>query len=301
MDDRVWKNISIVLGVVCALLIGVAGALMIVGHRGGSTANGSASPSVVVATDSAAPDSTPGSSASAPKSQVPTTPSGPTPTPGKPSPATITFEGIGVDASTDAKATTRTFTFVSDGAGPVTFGVTKISASGTVKLCINVDGSAFTCKIGSPSKLPSFPSGAADTAHSTWSVTLIGYGSSAPTVDLTFTWPTATPKVTLTHGRFQGTPDAFAGFSASFKPRASGSINIQAAWTLITTKASMTLYDVSAAPAIVVDQRQYDSVTYVNPAFTSNVDPSKTYQVKLLRTAPDSADRPDLTAQITFP
>ncbi len=307
MDDRVWKNISIVLGVVCALLIGVAGALMIVGsHRSGSTANASASPSgvVAVATDSAAADNSGGPSAStsgASQSHGPTAPSGPTPTPGKPSPATITFTNIGLDASTDAQATTRTFTFISDGAGPVTFAVTKISAGGTAKLCINVDGSVPTCKIGTPSKLPTFPSGAADQVHSTWSVTLIGYNSSAPTVDLTFTWPTATPKVTLTHGRFQGTPEAFAGFSASFKPRASGSINIQAAWTLITTKASMTLYDASGTPAIVVDQRQYDGVTYVNPAFTSNVDPTKTYQVKLLRTSPDSSDRPDLTAQITFP
>lgn len=301
MDDRVWKNVSIALGVVCALLIGVAGALMIVGHRGGPTAAASATPTGQVATGSTASAGTPQVSGSAPESQGPSAPSGPTPTPGKPSPATITFTDIGLDASTDAKGTTRTFTFISDGAGPVVFAVTKVSSGGTAKLCINVDAGTFACKIGNSKTLPSFPSGKADQAHSTWSVTLIGYGSSTPTVDLTFTWPTASPKVTLTHGRFQGTPEPFAGFSATFKPRGSGSLNVQAAWTLISTKASMTLYDVSTPPAVTVDQREYDGVTYVNPAFTTTVDSTKTYQVKLLRTSADTAERPDLTAQITFP
>src|ERR1035437_4793846 len=81
-------------------------------------------------------------------------PAAPTPTPGKASPATMTFTGLGLDASNDAKGAPRTFTFTSDGNGPVTFAVTKISSGGTAKLCISVDDGAFACKIGPPSKLP---------------------------------------------------------------------------------------------------------------------------------------------------
>jgi len=40
--------------------------------------------------------------------------------------------------------------------------------------------------------------------------------------------------------------------------------------------------------------------TYINPAFTANVDPTKTYQVKLRNQSADSGS-PDLTALIAFP
>ena len=298
MDDRVWRNVSIVLGVVCALLIGVAGALLIVGHRS-ATPTDTSSP--VVATASPIPGNTEIASGETPASSgaTPTT-AGPTPTQGPASPATITFNGLGLDSGNGSTSTARTFTFTSDGPGPVTFAVTKISSGGTAKLCINVDGGAFVCKVGTPSKLPSFPSGKADTAHSAWSVTVIGYGSSAPTVDLTFTWPTAGPKVLLTHGRFQGTPAALAGFTATFKPRTAGQLNVQAQWS-VNADASMTLFDATTSPAVTVDQRQYSSVTTISPAFTTNVDPTKTYQVKLLRTSADTPDQQDLTAQVIFP
>jgi hypothetical protein len=298
VDDRVWRNVSIVLGVICALLIGVAGALMIVGHRNG-TPSDTTPPGV--ATASATPGETSLASGEAPASPgaTPTT-AGPTPTQGPASPATITFNGLGLDSGNGASSTARTFTFTSDGPGPVTFALTKISTGGTAKLCINVDGGAFACKVGTPSKLPSFPSGKADTAHSTWSATVIGYGSSAPTVDLTFTWPSAGPKVLLTHGRFQGSPAALAGFTATFKPRAAGQLNVQAQWS-VNADASMTLYDATSSPAVTVDQRNYSAVTNISPAFTTNVDPTKTYQVKLLRTSADTPDQQDLTAQVIFP
>jgi hypothetical protein len=35
--------------------------------------------------------------------------------------------------------------------------------------------------------------------------------------------------------------------------------------------------------------------------FTANVDGTKSYQVKLVNTGAASTDRPDLTAQISFP
>ena len=301
MDDRIWKNVSIVLGVICALLIGVAGALMIVGHKGGSAA---ATPTTAASQAvSAAPSGTAGPSGGSPA--VVTPPPGPTPTPGPVSPATITFNGLGLDAGNDADATGRTFQFVSDGAGSVTFAITKISAGGTAKLCIKADTGAFACQVGTPGKLPSFPKGKSDPGHNTWTATLIGYGTSKPTVDVTFTWPTASPKVTMSHARFQGSSspgisESLNCFTATFQPRAGGTVNVQATWTVITTDASMTLQDDTTPPPVNVDQRAYKGVTYINPAFSANVDATKTYVVKLRNSSADS-QRPDLTAQISFP
>lgn len=306
MDDRIWKNISIVLGVACALLIGVAGALMIVGNKGGSSGATSAPQESGIAATSTGPAN--GSAPSgALQSQGPNVTVGPTPTAGKPSPATITFNSLALDATTDSKGTARTFTFTSDGAGPVTYSVTRISAGGTARMCAKVDTSGYACQVGGAGKLPNFPKGLADGPHNIWTVTLIGYGSSAPTVDVTFTWPTAGPKIMLSHGRFQGSTstgvaEALNGFSATFKPRVGGTVNVQATWTVVTADASMTLLDATTPPSVTVDVRQYKGLTYINPAFTANVDPTKTYVVELRNASADNpSPRPDLTAQVSFP
>jgi hypothetical protein len=302
VDDRIWRNISIGLGVVCALLIGVAGALMIVGNRGESSAGPSTAPTQVAAATAT------GSPAIAPSIIAVATPaySGPptpTPVPSQSAPfATVVFNGMTLDAANDRQGTARTFTFQTDGIGYLNLSVIKTSAGGATRMCAKVDTQAFACKIGS---LPNFTKAYADTAHSTWTVTLVGYGNSKPTVDLSLTWPSAGPKVTLSHGRLQGSSskgvsEGLNGFTATFKPRAAGSLDLQASWTLATVNADVSLTDVTSLPAIKVDDRQYTSATYVNPPYTFNVDSTKTYQLKLRDLSPDS-QRPDLTAEISFP
>ena len=304
MDDRIWKNLSIVLGIVCAVLLGTAGALMFI-HKDGSSGPASSPDSSAISEGSQAPTDGSGN----PVSQTPGGPSqgpsgSPAPTPklGPSAPATITFSGLALDAANDKSGTVRTFTFISDGPGPVTYAVTKTSAGGSTKMCAKVDAGDTGCKVLA---LPNFLKGAADAAHNTWTVTLVGYGNSHPTVDVTFTWPAVTPKITLNHGRFQGSSspnvaEALNGFSATFKPRAAGPLNVQASWTTITTDVEMSLSDVTTSPAVTVDHRQYSAVTYISPAYNYNVDPTKTYLLKLRDTSADS-QRPDLTAQITFP
>jgi hypothetical protein len=138
-------------------------------------------------------------------------------------------------------------------------------------------------------------------ARNDWKVTVVGYGNSKPTVDLTLTWPTDSPKVTLSNGRLQGgsSPEGLNGFTATFKPRSEGAINVQAQWTAVTANVDMTLADVGP-PSVKVDQRSYQAATYVNPPYTYNVDSTKTSQLKLRNLSADSG-RPDLTVQVTFP
>ena len=51
---------------------------------------------------------------------------------------------------------------------------------------------------------------------------------------------------------------------------------------------------------VKLDERTYTGATYVNPPYTFNVDSTKVYQVKLRNGSADG-QRPDLTAQISFP
>lgn len=302
MDDRLWKNVSILLGVACALLIGIAGALLIVGHKSGGATSSTDTASASEVASAPMPTAAPSGSGGVVITPTP----GPTATPGPISQATITFNGLGLDASTDTSGSSRTFQFLSDGAGSVTFAITKISAGGTAKLCIKVDTGAFTCQVGTSGKMPSFPKGKSDPGHNTWTASVIGYGSSKPTVDVTFSWPTASPKITFSHGRFQGSSTAgiaesLNGFTATFKPRSSGSINVQAQWTVVTADAQMILQDDTTPPAVTVDQRVYKGITFISPDFTAKVDPTKTYMIKLRNSSPDEGQHPDLTAQISFP
>ena len=306
MNDRTWKNISITLGVICALLIGVAGALLVVGGKSGSPTTSSSPDSSLVSVASQAPDATPTGTVIPGQSQtasvVPVVSASATPASGPGDPATITFTNLGLDASKDTNGFSRTFTFVSDGPGPVTFAVTKISKGGTAKMCIKVDAGDFACKVGT---LVSFLQSKADPGHNTWTMALQGYSTSAPAVDVTMTWPSVNPKVTVNHGRLQGSStsgvsEALNGLAFTFKPRKAGTVNVQAVWTTITADVSMTLWDVTSAPSLTIDTRTYPQAASVTPTYSFKVDQTKSYQGRLRDSSPDNG-RPDLTAEITFP
>ncbi len=268
---------------------------MIVGNKGGSSASNGPD-----ATLTAAASATSTSSASTVKtSATPTTKASASPTAAGPAgTAQIEFDGMQLDAEKASGASARTFTFTSDGAGDVTVNVTKASAQST-RLCLKVGTNKPACKVGLK---PNFLTAKADGPHDTWTVTAIGYGTTKPVIDIVFTWPSAAPTMTLSHGRLQGAKaaDSLNGFTAVFQPTKAGVLNVQASWTVITADIDITLLDNTTPPAVTVDDRLFKGVTYINPAYTYNVDPSKTYQVKLRNKSEDSG-KPDLTTQIAFP
>ena len=310
MDDRVWKNISIGLGVICALLIGAAGVILAVGHKPGTPQDTSGPSATIIAAGPSVSSGTSGPSiTTSPGTPAPNTT--PTIAPGTAAPATVTFSNLALDSANDVKAGLgfkRTFTFQSNGPGAVVPYVTKISTNGYVQMCLSVDGSTPNCPINRPGKGLTIAGAKADKSPNSWTVTLVGYKASRPTVTVSFTWPTSAAKITLAHGRFQGNlgkvtsaSDALGGLTATFKPRDTGTLDVQATWTIVSTDATMTLQDVSATPAVMIDERKFAGVDHITPEFTSNVDATKTYQVKLVRTSVDSTDRPHLTAEISFP
>jgi hypothetical protein len=169
-------------------------------------------------------------------------------------------------------------------------------------MCIQIDAGAQTCSTGAK---PGFPNALADRPHSLWVVTLIGVGDSTPTVDVAFSWPAASPSITLAHGRLQGSsspgiPEALNGFNATFKARIAGTVSVKVAWTVIVTDVDIALADVTGASAVNVDETQRQGVKAVDPAYTHAVDAGKKYKVMFRDLSADS-QRPDLNATITFP
>jgi hypothetical protein len=313
VNDNTWRNVSIVLAVICILLLGVAGAIYFGSNSsnpaptetpsafaGGPSASASASVPGQTSTTagSSATSSSPGPSASATAKPTPT----PKATPNAPV-ASITFNDMMLDAQNDPLATSRTFSFTSDGPGPVSMLVTKSSlATPSIKMCVKIDAGAQTCSTGAK---PGFPNALADRPHSLWVVTLIGVGAATPTVDVAFSWPTAGAAITLAHGRFQGSSspgisEALNGFNATFKPRAGGKVSVGVAWTVIVADVDIALADVAGGSALSVDETQRHGVKAVDPPYTHSVDAGTTYKVMFRDLSADS-QRPDLDATISFP
>jgi len=158
VDDRLWKNVSILLGVACALLIGIAGALLIVGHKSGGSTSPTDTPSASEVASAPTPRRRRLAAAAWPSRHA----RPPRPRRARSARPRSPSTAWAWTPRTDTSGSSRTFQFLSDGAGSVTFAITKISAGGTAKLCIKVDTGAFTCQVGTSGKMPNFPKGKSD-------------------------------------------------------------------------------------------------------------------------------------------
>lgn len=213
--------------------------------------------------------------------------------------ATIAFRNLVVDSAIDPNRTTRTFAFASDGPGAISAQVVASSPMDATTLCLSMDDAPAACATGGT---PGFPSEASGTNHSRWTVTLISANESSPTVDVAFSWPTNKPSITLTHGRFQGTPnrDSLRTLTANFKPRASGITTLDASWPPGISGATVTLADTSNAKETTVNEIRFAHQSATLPVYSGPVSSGKTYRLVLLNDGADGL-RPDLSATITFP
>jgi hypothetical protein len=302
VNDITWRNLSAILGAACLVLIVAAGALLMTGGTGSASPTlsppvGGESASASLSTDTVPTPIVIGPSGS------PTVMPSITPVPKAPI-ASITFNNLLLDASTDTLGHPRTFTFITDGVGPVGISITKSSpAKTTTRICASLDGSKPTCYTGTK---VTFKGAYTDTAHSVWVVTLVGNQNATPTVDIAFSWPTNNASITLTHGRFQGSSspgvsENLNGFMATFAARANGNFGLSAVWTQITTDAMVTTNQVVGGSTSLLDQKSYTSVQNLGtPGYSYAVQAGKTYQVTLRNMSADS-QRPDLTAVVTLP
>ena len=233
MSEAGWRNLSIALAVVLVVLLAAGGGLLVFGGRGSS----GASPTLT-ATASASgterPSASPSETSTETATATPTATPKPTPSPTKaptPSPTlatypttTIAFDNLKLDDSQTGSA--RTIAFGSNGPSDIV-AVVKVTTSGTARVCLKPGSASAFCQSGSGTI--NFK-GQATGATGSWTLTLVGQ-LSTPVVDLTITWRTKAPKVTLSNFRFDGTgSSATNGFTATVKARANGNLAFAFSW-----------------------------------------------------------------------
>lgn len=228
MNDR-WRTIAIILAVILALLGGITAAVVISGGPSPvvlpsptTAAGGSPGPSALASSglSSVAPTPT-GSAPTASPTQVPS------PTP-QANLTTIVFTSMRLDPQSHIAtgAAPRTFVFTTEGPGTVTAAIKPAIGGGKTIACLKPTGGTSICRTGATETL----TGRTTKTKLAWTVTAIGSGSSAPTIDLTLTFGTSKPSVKLTNGRFDGKMYPYDGVTFQLTDAKAGSVAVSAAW-----------------------------------------------------------------------
>ena len=266
-------------------MILVAAAMVLGGCTASSATTSVASPAIVPPSGVATPNPSPSPQ---PSASAQTSPA-----------ATITFNELVLDPTADAGAGPRKFTFVSNGPGVVSMQVVAATTQSSTKLCYSVDGSAERCSTGAA---PAFSNLVAAAGSSNWTVTLASADEASPTVDLALSWPAEEAAVSLTNGRFQGSPnkDPLRSLSATFQTRAAGQVALTAAWTPGSTASTVTLSKEATAAATIVDLATYPAAAALTPPYGHAVAAGSSYRITLMNQGPNGA-RTSLSATIAFP
>ena len=216
--------------VIAVFVVAVIGGILAVAVIGGggspepsSVASASATPTVAPATPTVAPtlEPTPEPTPTVAPSATPT----PTTAPGPA--ATIVLTQLKLDATDDPEGQDRVVTFTSGGTGAIAIALKTLSPTGSARICLSADGTDLGCETMSDGAL------AAETAKkaATFVLTLRGNGSETPVVEVSVTFPAASPSVTVADARFDGTgyPET-NGIQAVVQPRADGGVHVTADW-----------------------------------------------------------------------
>jgi hypothetical protein len=247
-----WRSIAIVLAVILALLGGITAAIVIGGGPG---------PTVLPSpTTAAGASSQPSASASALPSTAPPSPTGSAP-PGSPSPApsptpqanlaTISFTSMKLNAQKGANlGLGRIFAFQTEGPGTVVATMKTTITSGRTIICLKPAGGSRVCRTSTAATL----TGTTTLAKTSWTITAIGSGTDSPTLDISLSFGTAHPSVTLTNGRFDGTAFPYDGATFRLTARTGGTITVKANWgahpfdyALLVEPASTPPHDVTSS------------------------------------------------------
>jgi hypothetical protein len=227
LNDR-WRSIAIVLAVILALLGGLSAAIVLTGEPGptalpSSTTAAGASASPSAGTSSLASSVPPSPTGSAPAASPTAVPS---PTP-QANLTTIVYTAMKLNAQTGPNAgAIRTFAFTTEGPGTVVAATKSTTPSGRAILCLKPAGGSAICRTSTAATL----TGTTTRPKTNWIVTASGNGGDAPTLDISLTFGTAHPSVTLTNGRFDGAAFAYDGVTFRLTARAAGSITVKADW-----------------------------------------------------------------------
>ena len=135
--------------------------------------------------------------------------------------------------------------------------------------------------------------------HANWTVTLRGSGADSPTIDLTVTFISVAPSVTIEHARFDGTaaPDT-NGINARFGAQEDGEVRLVAEWGGHPLLYKIDLFDENDGQVSTdLGAESLEPSTNVDDAMPVTAGNWRL----LLRNAEDGFGTTDLTATISWP
>jgi hypothetical protein len=219
----------------------------------------------------------------------------PSGSPGAPSPATLTFVGLKLDATADPGGEARIVTFRSDGAGTVSAKLGTNAPQGKTHMCLLVGTKQIGCKDITSGTF----TGKTSQAHANWTVTLRGTAADAPVVDLTVTFQAVAPKVAIAHARFDGTASPETnGIQARFTARTAGEVRLVADWGGHPFLYEVDLFDESGGSG-TTSQHAVSQEASTNTDQAMPVTPGNWRLV--LQNADAGFGTTDLTATISWP
>ncbi len=177
------------------------------------------------ASPSPSPSGAPSESASPTPSPTPSPTLTPTASPGKPT--TVTVTQLKLDAVENPDGQDRELRFQADGAGQVMVKLTAISPHGQAVMCLKTPQKDLGCQTTADGQLTAQHKG----SPTDYTVTLRGDGIAEPIVEVTLTFPSSQPALTIANARFDGTefPDT-NGIQVIVTPRTDGQLGLHAEW-----------------------------------------------------------------------
>ena len=175
------------------------------------------------------PTAIPVEPSSAPPSLSPTpTPAAtprPTSAPGEPTVVVITQ--LMLDAKDDPDGVNRRVRFEAQGSGVITAAIHVLSPQGSAVMCLAKNDNPRDCTTTAAGTLTA----SAARATTDFLLTLRGDGIETPMVEVTLTFPAATPSIAVQNARFDGTqwPDT-NGLQVFLAPRSDGDVALDASW-----------------------------------------------------------------------
>ena len=300
-------------GVVVAIVgLAVVAAVAFAGTQlllaGSSSPSPTATISQPPATASSIAVSTPSNASSSVPSQTtgPTGAETPSPTPQNTGPlptqtaptARITFNEVVLDSNLDTGARPRSFSFVSDGPGRISVEIVASAPTDATRVCLSGDGGQPTCSSGATPTVSFYGL----SSQSKWTATLASATEASPTIDVTLTWPSNKPSVTVTDVPFEGTPnrDSLRSLTATVTARTNGVLTVEATWPPAPLDATLTVAEVTPSGPVTVDQASFKAASAIAPAHATSVKADTAYRLTLMNQSP-AGTPPDLKATIAFP
>jgi hypothetical protein len=213
--------------------------------------------------------------------------------------AMVTFNELVLYPSITAAKQAATFSFVSDGPGPVIASIVASPPTNSSRICLSGDGGTPICASGATPTVEFY----SQSIQTKWRVTIGSANEEAPTVDVQLSWPSTKPSITASQVPFQGHPnrDSLRSLTATLTARTNGDLTLVASWSPASLDVALTAWLVDKSGQHVVDQRTVSAAQSLGTPKPLSMKAGSTYRVSLSNESAASNTNPALTATLQFP